>query len=577
MSATAHSIRHYFRRFRIELVLFWIVSGALGVVLFSEGSGEVISRLKSAEILMLLVVVMRLTMAESVLKTTNGWHMRPVAKQDLTRARGILLLVAIVPALFFRGWVWFVKANPDWGNAFDLAWNDLLPLGIFIVVIVGVMRLAMKLKARESGGLWLLLVAPLLVMLVAFWVSRTSFLGSQWSSVPDARPLPRSVTEVMREGDRPIGKPPLFNGSELEVLGRFPMVESRRRLHGFGCRLEQVRLEENELRFLVKLESADPLPRPDDLLFVARFPDGSYSGPLHVDGGSFRTRVPLFERYGREMKMRFPTPLALPWNRMDAGRILDGTELWVLGVTGEPYFPRSGPADLDGVKLGLAALEIGHADPLSSQWKKQWKLIRPEDLLQWPTWSHSVWLNLVNPVLKEHDISHLEKPLLERLKNDVRPAQVMADNGMEEGVMDELAKRLDEGLPLDANALIVMMEEGEFPADRRAVRALVQVPDWNDGLQKMGVGYQPEAFPELAENAWVSSGAAAGDTPARLGLASMAAQRGDARALRFLAREGDVRRVKRLIDASVDDPIVWLARHLVAFDPERRIFREASK
>lgn len=577
MNATVHSIRHYFRRFRIELVLFWIVSGALDVVLFREGNAEVISRLKSAEILMLLVVVMRLAMAESVLKTTNGWHMRPVAKRDLTRARGVLLVAAVLPAMVFRAWVWFVKTRPDWGDALDLAWSDLLPPGVFIAMVVGVMRLVMKLKAREPGGLWLLPVAPLLVMLVAFWMSRTSFMGSQWSSVPDARALPRSVAGVMPDGDRRIGRPPLFDGSEAEIVARLPMVESRWRLEGFGCRLEQVRLEENELRFHLTLESANPLPRQDDLLFVARYPDGSYSGPLHVSGGSFRTRAPLFERYGREMKMRFPSPLALPWNRMDAGRILEGAELWVLRMTGEPFFPRSGPYDLDANKLGLAALELGHADPLSSQWKKQWRLIRPEDLLQWPTWSHSVWLNLVKPVLRERDISHLEGPLLERLKNDVRPAQVMADHGMKEGVMDELARRLDEGLPLDADALTVMMEEGGFPADARAVHALVQVPDWNDGLQKTGVGYQPDVFLELAENAWLSSGGAAGDTPARLGLASMAAQRGDARALRFLAREGDVRRVKRLVDASVDDPIVWLARHLVAFDPERKIFREASK
>ncbi|HVJ45407.1 MAG TPA: hypothetical protein VM511_03405 [Luteolibacter sp.] len=568
MKPTLHALRHYFRRFRIEILLFWIVSIALSVSILKGADMQVTFRLSWAEVLLVLWLVVRVAGAESVLKTTSGWNIRPLAARQLLGAGVLVLLLAIVPAFAFRGWIWQSTARPvlqDWA---DVLWNDFVPLLAFAIAAAWAAMTFRLLKAREASGLWVFLAAPLALGAGFLWLSK---LGDEGS-----RSRRAFGTENLPARDHLLGVSSRIRGWETELAGRMPLepgtLELDRRIH---VEVEDVRQSGDTLRVRYALRCVGALPRRDQFAFMIRYADGSYAATANFEGFTSWKKHLLFQVSELGGEATFLSPLSVPWSHLAPDRLTEGAELWVFRMKGERLFPALEKMDSEKLRMGIASLELAHTNIGDEAWWGNLRRLgssRPELLLKWPTWSDRVWANLVEPVLKErHTFAEENELIRHRLQTDARLAPMMAS--WPTALKPVLSQRLEDGRPFDSKNLLLALHDRDFTWSGDFENGLLRVRNWDSDLTGELTGKWHPQFEEFLKVKWLSNGGS-GNAPATNELAKFAAARGDFDALRFLARANDVERLKTLVAFPVVDPVGWLAENSrkLVYDPEQRRF-----
>lgn len=574
MKPTLHALRHYFRRFRIEILLFWIVSIALSVSIMKGADMQVTFRLSWAEALLVLWLVVRVVGAESVLKTTSGWNIRPVAAKQLLGAGVLVLLLAIVPAFAFRGWIWQSTARPALQDWADVLWNDFVPLLAFAIAAAWAAMTFRLLKAREASGLWVFLAAPLALGAGFLWVSKLGEEGSRSRRAFGVENLPAR--------DHLLGVSSQIRGWETELAGRMPLepgtLELDRRIH---VEVEDVRQSGDTLRVRYALRCVGALPRRDQFAFMIRYADGSYAATANFEGFTSWKKHLLFQVSELGGEATFLSPLSVPWSHLAPDRLTEGAELWVFRMKGERLFPALEKMDSDKLRMGIASLEIAHAnigDEMRVSERGQWDNLRqlsssqPELLLKWPTWSDRAWANLVEPVLEKgaYSIDRFELSR-QRIRTDPRLIPLMAP--WPDVVRPELSRRLADGRPLDEKNLFVLLNGKDFVWNGDVEKSLLRVRNWDEKLTGELTDDRHPQFEEFVKAKWLMNGGY-GNAPATNELAKFAAARGDFNALRFLARANDVERLKTLVPPPVVDPVGWLAENSgkLVYDPSLERF-----
>jgi len=577
MNVLPHSCRLYLRRFLREIALLWLVSLSLTGFVLAGADHEITSRLAPLEVVFLVIVVIRLVLAEDVFGTTAGWRVRPLGGGALLRGRVAALLVAVLPLVVFRSLAWFSLAGAGLAGLRDVVWSDGLPVLAFILVLTVVVKLWRLLAARETAGIALLVVGPALLLGAFLWFAHSMKGMSRDYAVFGREDIPPALVQAMPEGTYFLGKLESRSRERVSHLMTMPLKPGTHRLGDRELRVTGVERLDDRLFLSMEFRTAGATDTTKDLIFAVKYADGSYAAGSPSRGSNRNMRFWLFRGRSEVRTAEYESPLSLPWNHRSWTELTNGAEILVF----RRYPPRNDQPARRPMSLARTELAFLHAEekvPADvARMSRAAGGDRMLDILSWPTWSDAAWQEMVKPFLlanaRETDFSIFE----DRLRTDPRLASVMVLKGKEPGpAIAELERRLRERLPLGREELAILADRRVPGMAGEMEEAFIALGwDWPrlrmrmelyPGIRSRGLGYLGWRR-VLLEDAG----------PAKMDFfASWAASDGDASAFQYRAANGTDRTIAEYLPDYVEDPVQWLAEHgqRMTFDPERHIFVE---
>ncbi|WP_193210870.1 hypothetical protein [Luteolibacter marinus] len=355
MNPFRHLFATYFRRFRVELVLWWGITFTCDLLTLRNSPIDLLAGAARIEVIAALWVVLRISLADEVFGTLGGKEVRPLARGEATKSRIALVALALVPPLLARGFVVSFWAPSNAAGIGHWLSHEALPVVQRLVFLAAFLQIAAMVSRRSGsrkvvralvwGGSLLLLVK-----LAGAWVGAPG-AALQYRVMNGEREVQLSATEITAPVFRALpGSPTVIaarsNSSYLEVeaspavrLVRKVILEegqTERSGDGLEWRIRGItwKLSDLELRFSVRgspgqIRGIQEALRRSCLL--VRYGGGPFASA--VDGTLVLSSADLALAPLDEVvvTVRFLSPLILPANRRSRSEVMDGAELWVFG------------------------------------------------------------------------------------------------------------------------------------------------------------------------------------------------------------------------------------------------------
>lgn len=617
MKSFLHAFRLTFRRFRWEILGFWILS--IWVVSSSAACEVPLERapfraLRFAnpgqsrlEILAMCWLMLRFGLSEPVFLTQGGWRTRPIGRAAAWGASFAVLAVALLPSLLGRLIAIQCMTNPDarvWGDLFKhtFFWGMLFA----VLAAVGIRLGGGLLWGRHPGPVRRGACGVVAILVAATWLHpamarffRGGYSGVSWSgsggSYSYGGYLP-GLIEHLPAGAKFIqaGGPPYAADSFQplrEILRMSPVAGAEVKKRGVAVKIvrTEVRGGELEIEAEITLVREHASPRARTPLLMLHLPGKRYS--FRQKGGIANGNYPL---HGFPLgKVRYEGRYDSGEESPDWKRLLPQAELLVFDHdTSRPGFaytptkedikstePERKEEQVPALPPGVAGevIEIFNVLDNSTNWdkhgpsKERAKTIpregMPEVLARRP-WSDTAWDAFVRPFLLQHATEAEKADLLERMKSEPRLGEIFIAKGWKEEAMPLLRRFAKEHLPLDAVSLGALLDEKdpELAADLAAL--VTRLPGDLSAFELRLRGY-----PGLDWEGFVKEGWRLRKYAFRIEVKTepfdvWAAEEGDATAFRFVAEraarreEGYEAKLRRLLAVEVEDPVALVRANL---------------
>lgn len=557
MRTFLHAFRLTFRRFRWEILGFWVLSAWLVAMAVTHPPSldRAMARVPrmmapdfaKLEVLAACWLVIRLALSEPVFLTQGGWRTRPISKWVASGSCFAVLALAFLPALLARLAAIRNLVQPD-----AAVWKDLFQ-GTFLW---GALILALAaILVRLSGGLlWGSQPGPkrraicgvVAVVAAAAWVhpatARILHVGSDrrisWSGsggTMNYSPVLQGLREQLPDDAKFLGfvHMGLNGGSDSEVsrmreLFRLAPVKGAV-LRGNGLALEVLRVETkgNELAIDIELTTAQSDRRyPKVPTLVLHFPGNHYSLRQKVasaQGLYSLHALPL-------MKQRADGSYEAPDEHPDWDKLLPQLELIAFGP--DESLPRlpygiseedrksAKPSSQDRPKKELPPVQPGIAGAVNevfngldheSNWpewgplKEKAKNIPREGMahvLARHPWSDASWDFFVKPFLLKHAADSEKPALLERMRTEPRLGEVFITKGWNAEALPLLKRFARDRLPLDAVSVGALLVEKDPALSEDLAALALRLPGDLSPLEERLREYPGFDWPGFACQGW---------------------------------------------------------------------------
>jgi len=611
MKSFIHSFRLTFRRFRWEILGFWILS--VGVV--SAFAGGLISTPRPfrpapdfarLEMLAACWLILRLMFSEPVFLTQGGWRTRPISARVAHNVPFAVLAVVLLPALLVRVICMALTLTPDAPQWDWIAGESLLRGVVYLGLVALLLRLAGSLLPRRGPGIGrkIAFTAVGLLALGAWFHPRTArmfappggYSGNGFGGQRVYDHLIPGLSKVLPPGTILLNKTEHAHGEEFprmkEILRLVPARGMR--VHGSGFTVEVKRVEPRGRNVQIDLEFEALNPDTANLLSGAAI-------LLRYPGNVAALRQGITET--RRPYPLFCYPVASiatggefegPGDKPDWEALLPALELVIYGHDREATpitdWPKEAPPEPEkpfpvlppGIEGEVLVLFNGIDDdrhwqkrgPLKARAQKIPREAMPHVLARHP-WSDSSWEVFVRPFLIKHAVEADKPALLARMETEPRLTGVFAEKGWKADAMPLLRRFGKERLPLGIRAVKALAEERDpdLAADVAALAARLE--DGAGELEPLLREHPGLDWAAFVHDGWLRRKYSFRRQGPVAPFDRWAAQSGDPSAFRYIAEKAARREkgyqelLKSLAQAADEDVVGWVRKNIATlkFDP----------
>ncbi|WP_367872532.1 hypothetical protein [Luteolibacter sp. Populi] len=522
MKSFLHAFRLTFRRFRWEILGYWILSIAVVAIAATNpppleymrsGSRGIVPDYSKLEILAACWLILRLVLSEPVFLTQGGWGTRPLGRTAVWAAPFAVLALALLPSLLARLVAIAALTKPD-----IRVWGDLFLNNLLVAMLVP--ALAAVLVRSIGGALWGKDPGParkaacgiLALLALTAWLhpltARYLYQGRRGMSWSGAGTYSYGILLPALREELPAGVKFHDTGSaywrlesgmkttpQRELLRLAPVEGAVARGKGVALRILRVepRGDRLEMDIAVTLAQGNLRnPKPPTLLL--HFPGNHYSFRQRGGLGQTTYRLEAFPVF----ELRCDGSYEAPEEHPDWEWLLPQLEIVAFGndYSRPPFFhdpskeevqeernrdPK--PEELPPLPPGIAGevTEVFNGLDYDRDWNKREPMKAkgetipyegmPHVLARHP-WSDTAWNLFVKSFLLKHAAESDKPALLERMTTEPRLGEIFIAKGWKTEAMPLLRGFCQARLPLDAVSLGALIEEKD-PALAADIAALV--------------------------------------------------------------------------------------------------------
>ncbi|MEO5915511.1 MAG: hypothetical protein ABIS50_14860 [Luteolibacter sp.] len=618
MNSYLHAFRTTFRRFRWEILAFWLLGAAL-LAAFASGGIRMQAPLElrfqiqpaydRLEIIALGWIVLRLMASESVLMTQGGWRSRPISRLAAWTAPFGVLAATLLPLFLLRIIIIQQAVSPDARQWLHIFTCSFLPAAGLLLLAALILRAGAALISRRDAGRWKKVVFGLLCLAgIAVWfipATRWPILrllnserlyrsggggmnfGNYVAGIQEL--LPPSGKYV---GDWIIWSPPT---PRMREVFRFkPKQGLVLRQPGIRVEMKHIRPSGNRLDLAFDIEAADPL-LIDDLwtgVMVLRYAGNLYVFRRQSSDWQETPPVSVLPLTTIHVIGYFDSPVGYLWNERSWEELLQDAELMVfMPDKSRPPIRFLREAEVPKLEMkhppGLAGEVETVLDELDTSWEHQKEMAKkgstfpreamPYILARHP-WSDDAWENLIRPFLLKHSDESDKSAILERLPKEPRLGEIMVARGWQKEAIPLLRKFAADRLPLDADSLAALASEHD-PALSSDLAALsARLPDGVEKLEPLLRDQPGFDWPAFVHDGWLRRKYSFRREGPIQPFNFWAAGEGDFSAFRYTAEQAargempEVSQIAGLVEGEHDDLIGFLRENIdhMKFDPAAR-------
>ncbi|WP_035602875.1 hypothetical protein [Haloferula sp. BvORR071] len=621
MKSFLHAFRLTFRRFRWEILAFWILSAWLVTMAITHppsldirarGPRMIPPDFAKLEVLAACWLVIRLALSEPVFLTQGGWRTRPISRWVAWGASFAVLALALLPALLVRVIALVDLIKPDaavWKDLFQgtFLWGALIPALAAIVV-----RLAGGLLwGRQPGPARRVVCGIFAVLAVAAWfhpaTARFLYVGGDrgisWSGgggIMNYSPVLQGLREKLPADAKFQGYAHMgLWGKESDVprmreLFRVaPVVGTVIRSNGLALEILRVEPKGKEVAIDIEFTVAQSDRRnPKVPILLLHFPGNNYSLRQKVASaqGSYSLyALPL-------MKARADGSYESPEDSPDWDKLLPQLELVAFSPdeslprmpykiseedikASKPSSPQRPKKELPPVQPGLAGAVtevfngLDHEarrtgpEPFEEKAKAIPREGMPHVLARHP-WSDASWEFFVQPFLLKHADESDKPVLLERMTTEPRLGEIFIAKCWKAEALPLLKRFAHDRLPLDTVSVTALLEEKD-PALAADLAALAQwLPGDLSPLEARLREYPGLDWPAFVRQGWKLRKYAYRMKVEIPPFDLWAAQVGDATAFQYVAEKaarhesGYEERLRSLVAGQPQDAVAYVRTNL---------------